>query len=104
MIFELRLSNIFSQLEAFGNPSATVYRLTEELERMKLKQMVQECVRSMGDKGARVEEIYDAVALDRDWSKEKGIQAVERVLEELLAEGAAVLKEKRWFACGAAVI
>ena len=86
------------QLEAYGNPSATVYRLTEELERMRLKQLVLEYVRSVGDKGASVEDIYEAVAQD-GWSKERGIQALERVLEELLAEGAVMLKEKLWFAC-----
>ena len=80
------------QLEAYGNPSATVYRLTDELERMKLKQLVLESVRGVGDRGASIEEIYETVALD-GWSKERGIKAVELSLEELQTEEAVVLKE-----------
>ena len=84
----------------YGNPSTTVYRLTEELERMKLKQMVLDVVRSAGLDGAMCDAIYEGVktVMPGGWSKEMGMKEVELMLEELKSEGEARLTDERWFA------
>ena len=89
------------KLEAYGNPSATVYLLTEELERMKMKQLVLEFVRSVGDKGASVEDVYDGVkgSMPGNKTKEQGMKVVERVLGEMNSEGVVSLKGELWLAC-----
>lgn len=88
------------RLEANGNPSSTVYRLTEELERMKLKRTVLDVMRSSGSDGATCDAIYEGMkaVMPGGWSKEMGMEEVELMLEELKSEGAARLTEEQWFA------
>lgn len=85
---------------AYGNPSTTVFRLTEELERMKLKQTVLEFVRSAGSEGVASEAIYEGVkaALPVGWSKERQLRLLGQVLDELHTEKAIEPKEQMWFA------
>ena len=88
------------KLEAYGNPSATVYRLSEELEWMKLKQMVMEFVRNAGDKGASIEEIYEGVkdAMPGNKTKEQHLRLLGHLLDELQTEKTIELKDRLWFA------
>ena len=76
------------QLEAYGNPSATVYRLTDELERMKLKQLVLEFVRNVGDKGASIEDIYAYLkdAMPGNKTKEQHLRLLGNLLKEMKDE------------------
>lgn len=74
--------------------------MTEELERMKLKQTVLEFVRSAGSEGVASEAIYEGVkaALPVGWSKERQLRLLGQVLDELHTEKAIEPKEQMWFA------
>ena len=89
------------QLEAYGNPSATVYRLTDELERMKLKQLVLEYVRGVGPDGVTSEAIYEGVkdAMSGNKTKEQHLRLLGNILSEMNSEGTIVLKVKQWHPC-----
>lgn len=88
------------QLEAYGNPSATVYRLTDELERMKLKQLVLESVRGVGPDGVTSEAIYEGVkdAMSGNKTKEQHLRLLGHLLDELQTEKAIEPKGRLWFA------
>ena len=87
---------------AFGNPSTTVYRLVEDLERMKLKQMVMAIVRDAGSDGVTVEMVYEGIkqgARYGHWSKEQHLRSLGNILSEMNSEGTIVLKGKQWHPC-----